>query len=504
MAVTFNGTQNVARTANVPDDALFTACGWAIRANTGVEQPLFTLLNNSFQGVVYSTDLDGSGVMIYASNTYEETVVNNSVAAGVPFFWAIKSSGTGATQTQGYFRAASSNTLTVVNLGYTRGAITPTGFSIGAFVGETVNGFQGRIWNVKIWDRALTDDELLIESYYRRVVFPANINVHYWLRSASDTADRSGNGRNPTVSGTLADGDEPVALWVPRRRIFVPVASEGGEPIEIEAGLDALALTERTAAVTLSQTVAASFDALTLTEQSAQIKLSKSISAGFDSLSIDEQSAVIALSKHISAGIDTLLISEQSANVSAGTGITAGTDSLVISEQTANVNRATAISAGVDALTIAEQAATVRLAKAITANLDALVITERQAAVSSGLQLSAALAELVLSEHQALVNRETAIQASFDQLTLAERQAAIGLATLVEASVDQLLLQERDAVLVLARIIAASFAELTIEEQRAVVEGTFAVTQVTAQRIIQVSRRNNVVRVAPRTGVTVH
>jgi hypothetical protein len=283
----------------------------------------------------------------------------------------------------------------------------------------------------------------------------------------------------------------------------IEIKAAGGGTV-INAGVDALAITELAASVKLSRAIAASFDALSITERTAPVKLSKAISAGFDALAITERTAVAKLSRNIAAGLDVVVLTERQATLSTGTGIAAGFDALLISEPPALVNRGRRVAAGFDALAIAERVATTRLAKAIAAGMDQLAITERSAAVSSGLQLSAGLDALVLTERQALINRKTAITAGFDQLTVQERLAAVKLSRLVSAGMDALLVQERAAVVSLAKAIVAGFSQLSIAERQAIVEGEFAITQVVAERVIQVLRRDPVVRVAPRdTVVTV-
>lgn len=213
------------RTANLPNVASVTIAGWAC---LDVDKNDFTNIctledsaSNAGNSINLITDSDGTTLKIYSgSSAYSATLATLTV--GTPFFFAL--TGGAANAVVGYYRAAGSNTLASVNhasSGFTSAAMYFGNDSYAYYL-------NGRLFNLKVWDRVLTPAELLIESFYARPMFPANLNLWAPVNSTADVADRSGNARDLTIGGTLANEDNGVALWVPRRKLFVPAASGGG------------------------------------------------------------------------------------------------------------------------------------------------------------------------------------------------------------------------------------------------------------------------------------
>lgn len=210
---------SIHRTANLPSLTSFTACGWSrIISNLGAAlQPLFWSLDaGATDGILFYWD-DATGVMRIevadGGSIIAGANFGSRPAVGTDFFWYAKCSGTGANLLEAGWRAAGSTTFTTVTttLGATIAASTTT--SVGSILATYYS--DKRVWNVKCWDRALSAAEIEWESYYQRVVFPASLNWHWWLRNANDTGDRGPNGRAATVGGTLGSEDE-YGLWVPR------------------------------------------------------------------------------------------------------------------------------------------------------------------------------------------------------------------------------------------------------------------------------------------------
>lgn len=228
MAVRFDAVgDELNRTANLPPNSSFTYMMWAAAdANTaGTWEPYLFTLNGSFtDGYALGIDrvAERFSVEVYDGGT----VVRSADAAsrpslGAPHCVYLRCSGTGTNLLQGGYRTADSNTWVTATT--TLGAIDPVTL---LYMGGVLGAYwiNGRRWNIKVWDRALSDAELLIESQYKRPMFPSSLNLWIPLDSSSDTNDKSGNGRNPTVSGTLTTQDGPVNLWVPRRKIILPAS----------------------------------------------------------------------------------------------------------------------------------------------------------------------------------------------------------------------------------------------------------------------------------------
>ena len=122
-------------------------------------------------------------------------------------------------QTAGYMRSSSENALTSQVTDSAINSYTPNALYV--LNDQYDEWFDGVVWNVKCWDRALSAAELLIESYYLAVMFPSSLNFHWHLDRHDQTFDIGGNARAPTVNGSLATQDSGGSgVWQPRRRVF--------------------------------------------------------------------------------------------------------------------------------------------------------------------------------------------------------------------------------------------------------------------------------------------
>ena len=227
MAVRFDASGDyLLRTANLPSPTAFGACGWAVLdVDRNASTCFFALESGTSSAaatIALFADSDGTSLKLFSpagGGVTSGTLA--SLVVGQPFFWAVTGNGAGAGGLTAYYRTAGSNTLSSVS-------IQGSTFSQGAlFLGNNsyAEWFNGRAWNAKVWDRVPSASELLIESYFARPQFPTSQNLWLPMYSHLDVADRSGNGRNPTVGGTLTTGDTLVNLWNPRTRIFLPSSS---------------------------------------------------------------------------------------------------------------------------------------------------------------------------------------------------------------------------------------------------------------------------------------
>ena len=226
MAVRCSGTQRLHRTANLPGSTSVTICGWAQSiSHSGAFECLASVAAAaSSPGNAMELGLNSAGNLFVTTYSGGSDSTVFSFNEGEPFFWAMSNNGTGGSGCVGYARPFGTNTLL---------SATATGMSFTtAAVGVADNGwterFNGRVWNVKCWDRVLTAAELLVVSYYRRPLFPASLNFWWPLDRHTDTNDYGGLARAPTVTGTLTTEDGSFGLWTPRRRVFIPAAAAGG------------------------------------------------------------------------------------------------------------------------------------------------------------------------------------------------------------------------------------------------------------------------------------
>lgn len=227
MAAKFNSS-SFSRTSNLPTPGSFTICGFAkYNANTGTYGMLADLDDGS-HWLQMGVGSSGNTLQLFSDVTGESSTIA-TLSVGDIFFWAV-SSASGANATVAYFKPISSNSFTSVT--GTAAVFTPTSLYVGS---DPFNEpFNGSIWNVKCWDRALTSSELLIESYYSLVQFPTNLNFHWPMRSGSDIYDLGGNARNATVNGTVTTEDIGVKLWNQSPKLFVPTSTSSPN---ISAGL---------------------------------------------------------------------------------------------------------------------------------------------------------------------------------------------------------------------------------------------------------------------------
>lgn len=241
MAIRFDAVgDTLGRTASIPSNTACTYMMWAVRdADTGgVLEPYAFVSDASF--------LDGFSVSLdrvsekFTIEVYDAGALVRSVdaagmpAQGDPHCVFVRCSGTGTDLLTAGYRLASDSAFTTIST--TLGTLDAA--SDVNFGGVAATYWQdGRKWSVKVWDRALSDAEILVESFFDRVMYPASLNFHWPLHNASDTADRSGNGRDATVGGTLTTGDSLSNLWKPRPKFWFPQGSTvTSRPSAITAG----------------------------------------------------------------------------------------------------------------------------------------------------------------------------------------------------------------------------------------------------------------------------
>lgn len=103
------------------------------------------------------------------------------------------------------------------------------------FGSNSVTFINGRVGNIKIWTAQLTQAEIQAEITTWQPVRYANL--HLWTPNfpgaTERLADWSGNGRNWTGNGTLADEDPPPLIYKTPSMLFIPpaVVAAGGHPM---------------------------------------------------------------------------------------------------------------------------------------------------------------------------------------------------------------------------------------------------------------------------------
>lgn len=265
MAVRVTGAQKLTRTANLPTTAGATLCAWmrprAALGGVGTYKGFLAFGNNSTTDGIYLGLDDGVwGVTSYDAGAGRSNGTLTAPGTDVWAFLALTINGTGANAVTGYSRLIGVNALSAAQC--SGPVVTMAELAVGSSVYDGTDYADAAFYNVKCWDRVLSSAELLVESHYLRVMFPASLNFHWPLDRHTDTNDYSGNVRNPTVTGTFTTEDGAAGLWVPKRKFFFPI-STGGISGTLSATL--AALTSSSASVLdLQATTSKTLGALTL------------------------------------------------------------------------------------------------------------------------------------------------------------------------------------------------------------------------------------------------
>lgn len=212
----------------------FTVCGFA-QITSEVGSQVFTVgsVDGANESVGFSWAGTSSGTMYVYSNSSGggafSTAFGSRPATGVPFFWYLKCSGTGAGLLQAGWCLLDGTAFTTQSMTMTSGANgTTVSFALG---GSIVNSLFGHMAGVRLYDRALSADELECE---RWSLYPMFLDTRaFWplWDSATALVDYSGNGGTLDYfsgSGGTLPSDSTIGFPVrvrPRRSgraIFAP------------------------------------------------------------------------------------------------------------------------------------------------------------------------------------------------------------------------------------------------------------------------------------------
>lgn len=232
----------IRRTANVPSNTAFTIMGWSyIQSDlgAGILQPLVWAMDGAVTdgyALHWESGADGSmAVECFDTGALlDGGVFASRPATGTSFAWYIKCAATGTDTLEAGWRGANTNTWVTAACDMGAGVAAVTTIDFGGFAGAYYS--DHRTWNVKCWDRVLSNDEITVESYYRRSVFPSSLNFWLPLDLHTDVQDYGGNGRNATTGGTLTTEDSDGQMWTnrPSRKFYSP---SGSNPALDEEGI---------------------------------------------------------------------------------------------------------------------------------------------------------------------------------------------------------------------------------------------------------------------------
>lgn len=209
MSIRFTSGGGLLRTANLPPWNAMTICGWASRNTDKGTYTAVSAFSDSTgsmsNGGMYIFGADGDTLGGYTPNNGETAFSPAKTPANdVPFFWAMVISGTGAGAWTLYYREELDGAFTTMTMQGAASSWTPAALWAGENpFGEWLNG---SVEHVKCWDAALNSTELGDEFDSDVPVRTSGLNFYWPCSDTTDTNDQSGNGRNPTISGSITNG----------------------------------------------------------------------------------------------------------------------------------------------------------------------------------------------------------------------------------------------------------------------------------------------------------
>lgn len=246
MAIRFDsGGECLLRSSNLPASTAFTACGWFNKRGSGgtTLSTIAIIVPSSGGGYIGAYSTVGGSKFGIQTDTSAGMVSGGAVTDNQWYFVAMSGAGTGATDAKLRYAAHGASSLTTVanNGSSFTSAYLVVGMNNAEYWGnQTVAGW-------KVFDRALTDAELLNEMY--RLTPASTTNLNSWSpmfhSTVADAAkDYSGNGNNWITNGTLSLEDGPPVSWGARLltvgAVVIPAAT--GSLAATETGADTASL----------------------------------------------------------------------------------------------------------------------------------------------------------------------------------------------------------------------------------------------------------------------
>ena len=244
MAIRLGTQAYLQRSTNLPSATAVTICGWFRKRGAGGAAAhilcAFTTTDAS-SGVGCYIDLGGTSQFFVGSG-------GAPVSSGVTvttdqwYWFALSNAGTGATDCKVRHATPGATSFTTAS---TQGVtFTPGNL---AFSAEAADYWANvALAGVRVFDRVLTDAELLAEMNRLRPASTTNLNL--WTPMVADVAataykDYSGNGRDWSAGGTITVEDGPPVGWgAPILVVGAAASGSTGTLAATESGADTAAL----------------------------------------------------------------------------------------------------------------------------------------------------------------------------------------------------------------------------------------------------------------------
>jgi hypothetical protein len=225
MAVRFTaGSQNYSATTGIPAGNVYTFTAWIYATvDSAAGQTVYWVTNNSdvFTGINIRDNphnLQGVDGTLYGSGGI------GAVSASLGIWWRVALVVNGANVT--FYRAPYGLALGWVSVA----DATPPATPVTLFLGDNRYDefFDGRMAAVKMWQAALTPQEVAQELEQYAPVRRANLlRFHPFL--VAETRDHSGNGFTLSGgSGATTEPGPPIPWIAPHRRVVARLAAAGG------------------------------------------------------------------------------------------------------------------------------------------------------------------------------------------------------------------------------------------------------------------------------------
>lgn len=267
----------------------FTACGWIYTAGLGSGYGYaFTILGGSGQG--FYLDFGTGNWQMFIEDENGGAWPGASIGTLSANTWYHVALTKTSSALQGFFRALASTTYTSGDRGAPQSWSTVTSFTIGGDerYGSTSNYRQLRLYGWKLYQQALSTDELYLESL--RALpwrYTNSWDVYPFLNNSGQGIL---NAYTLTTGGTTVQ-DNPAVSW------GAPVLSVGQAvgtaPITINAAAGVLTVTGQQATVAVPLTVQASAGTITATGQQANLNVQVKVAAGVGMVTATGQQATI-------------------------------------------------------------------------------------------------------------------------------------------------------------------------------------------------------------------
>lgn len=210
MAVGFDASGDYARiTANLPDVALFTICGFARLKTERNWQAIFSLddANTHYLQLVLDDTTPTRNLRVSSSDGGDGAFASRP-SNDTWFFFALTNK-TGATETlYAYWTYLNPVSLVSFGSGFNNCAdFAATGLYLGNDGYDDYGGLH--LAHVRVWDAQLSSTELSAEAASATPVRLSDLRAYWPLANNTDTGDDSGNGFDLTFGGTLTSETSP-------------------------------------------------------------------------------------------------------------------------------------------------------------------------------------------------------------------------------------------------------------------------------------------------------